>query len=134
MHRCWTAPARAREIPTSGKSVVPFCAVIELRRRIELAVAHPVWGPVVFIALAVLLGLVFIHVVFDDAGFVADVGAICFGVVTVLAAILCRRFQLDLPVFLVGLVEKRGPPRAARLSSPAISRLRTADFVLPLRR
>ena len=121
-------------MPTSGRSGIPFCAVIELRRKIELAVAHPVWGPVVIIALAVLLGLVFIHVVFDDAGFVADMGAICFGVVTVLAAILCRHLQLEMPVLLVGLVEKRGPPRAARRSSHAVSLLRTADFVLPLRR
>lgn len=108
--------------------------MIELRRKIELAVAHPVWGPVVIIALAVLLGLVFVHVVFDDVGFVADMGAICFGVVTVLAAILCRRFLLHLPLVLVGLVEKRGPPPSARRSSPAVSLLRTADFVLPLRR
>ena len=108
--------------------------MIELRRKIELAVAHPVWGPVVIIALAVLLGLVFVHVVFDDAGFLADMAAICFGVVTVLAAFLCRRFGLDLPHLLVGLVEKRGPPRAPRRSSPAVSLLRTADFVLPLRR
>jgi hypothetical protein len=109
--------------------------VIELRRKIELAVAHPVWGPVVIITLAVLLGLVFIHVVFDDAGFVADIGAICFGVVTALAAILGRSLRLGTPLFLVGLVqEERGPPGVTRRSSRPFSPPRTADFVLPLRR
>lgn len=108
--------------------------MIGLRRKIELAVAHPVWGPIVIITLAVLLGLVFVHVVFNDAGFVANLGAICFGVVTVLAAIPGRRFLLELPLLLVGLAEKRGPPRVARRSSSAVSLLRTADFVLPLRR
>ena len=108
--------------------------MIELRRKIELAVAHPIWGPVVIIALAVLLGLVFIHVVADDAGRLAEVGAICFGVVTLLVAILCRRLQLDAPLLFSGLVEERGPPRMARRASPAVSAERTADFVLPLRR
>lgn len=108
--------------------------MIELRRKIELAVAHPVWGPVVIIALAVLLGLVFIHVVFDDAGFLADVGAICFGVVTLLAAVLCRRFLLDVPLRLAGRVEKRGPPRPVRRSSLGLDPLRPSGFVLPLRR
>ena len=107
--------------------------MIELRRKIERAVAHPVWGPVVIIALAVLLGLVFVHVVFDDAGFLADMGAVCFGVVTLLAAVLCRRFLFDVPLRLVGRVEKRGPPQAVR-SSLGLSSLRTAGFVLPLRR
>lgn len=107
--------------------------MIELRREIERAIAHPVWGPVVIIALAVLLGLVFVHVVFDDAGFLADVGAVCFGVVTLLAAVLCRRFLLDVPLRLIGRVEKRGPPRALR-SSLGLGPMRTAGFVLPLRR
>jgi hypothetical protein len=108
--------------------------VIELRRKIEIAVAHPVWGPVVIIVVAVLLGFVFIHVVFDDAGFVADIGAICFGVVTALAAILCRGLRLGAPLFLVGLVQDRGPPGAARRSSPTFNPPQTAGFVLPLRR
>ena len=108
--------------------------MIELRRKIELAVAHPIWGPVVIIALAVLLGLVFLHVVADDAGFAADVGAICVGVVTMLAAMPCRRLRLDAPRFGIGLVEERGPPRLARRLSLALSVQRTADFVLPLRR
>ena len=123
-----------REIHLRAVTAVPLCAVIELRRKIERAVAHPIWGPVVIIALAVLLGLVFLHVVADDAGFVADVGAICFGVVAMFAAIMCRRLRLDAPLFLVGLVEERGPPRLGRRLLPALGVKRTADFDLPLRR
>ena len=108
--------------------------MIELRRRIEFAVTHPVWGPIVIVVLVVLLAAIFIHVVADDTGFVADVGVICFGVASALAAILCRRFPLEAPLLLVGFVQERGPPRFARCVSPAIAVQRTADFVLPLRR
>ena len=78
-------------------TAVLLCAVIELRRKIERAIAHPVWGPVVIVVLAVLLAVVFIHVVADDAGFVADVGAICFGVVVAAAVSLVGCTKISAP-------------------------------------
>lgn len=108
--------------------------MIEVRRKIQLAIAHPILGPVVIVALAFLLALVFIHVVFNDAGFVADVGAICFGVVSALAAILVRRLQPATPLLVLGRVQERGPPQVAGRSSRVTRFQRTADFVLPLRR
>jgi len=109
-------------------------AVIELRRKIELAIAHPVWGPVVIVVLAVLLALVFIHVALDDSGVAAGFGAICFGVATVLGAVLRKRFQLEIPSFAAVIAEERGPPPVVARASLRPCYERATDFVLPLRR
>lgn len=113
---------------------VPLDAVIELRRRIELAVAHPVWGPVVIVLIAIVLALVFIHVAQDDSGVAADIGAICFGIVTALGAVLRKRLRLEMPVLVTMMPKERAPPPVVAGASLRPCYERAADFVLPLRR
>lgn len=112
---------------------IPLSAVIELRRKIELAVAHPVLGPVVIVLLAVLLALVFIHVIQEDSGVAAGIGAICFGIVTVLGAVLRERLRLETPVLVVMACE-RGPPAVPAGASLRPRSKQGSNLVLPLRR
>lgn len=107
--------------------------VIRLRRMLERGRAHPVLGPILLIALAVLLSLVLLHVVVDG-GAAATIGAMCLALASVLALPLLARLRSRRSESPVSARGDRGPPAlsARHVLRPAVAAARSRSF--PLRR
>ena len=88
--------------------------MIRIRCMFELGRAHPLLGPILLVALVVLLALVLLHATHDGWDAVSELGAICFGVASVLGLVLLDRMRDRLSEALVSVRGDRGPPRSRR--------------------
>jgi hypothetical protein len=108
--------------------------VIRLRRTLERGRAHPVIGPILLIALALLLAMVFMHAAHDGHDPAVEVGAMCLAILTVLGPILLELACRFPPATVIRQRGDRGPPlaitdrRSTRLPQSA------PTFITPLRR
>ena len=88
---------------------------------------HPVAGPIVLVALVLVMAMVFLHAAQDGHDAAADLGAACLGVVTVLALVLAEGLGRRPASPTVAVRGDRGPPRAlsavAGPPRPAVSSL-----------
>ena len=85
--------------------------MIELRRKLERARAHPVLGPLVLIVLVLVLAMVFMHGVHDSHEVATDFGAVCIALATAFTfVVLVRVIRLMLKLSEIHRVS-RAPPR-----------------------
>lgn len=108
--------------------------MIRLRTFLERARRHPVLGPIVLVALVVLLALVFLHAAEDGHEAATQLGALCLAVLTILGPIVLERIRRTAHVAVAGVPVGRGPPQLEpqrRVTRPPGS---GSTFVSPLRR
>ena len=104
--------------------------MIRLRRMLERGRAHPVLGPILLIVLVLLLAIVFLHIAQD----VAEVGAICLAVATVVGLLLLVRLHRRMSEPLVAVRGDRGPPWVSDARTPQSAIVAVSSRTLPLRR
>ena len=99
---------------------------------LERGLAHPVLGPVVLIALVLVLAMLFLHVA-QDGNAAAEVGAMCLALATVLGLPLLERLRSRLSESLISVRGDRGPPAPPDIAPrPAVAAAGSRS--LPLRR
>jgi hypothetical protein len=102
--------------------------VIKLRRQIERGLRHPVVGPLLLLALAVLVAFMALHVTSESISGHAEL--ICAALALVLLVALSGGESPQLATRVVATNSSRGPPVASlRLRIPG----RDAPDYLPLR-
>lgn len=108
--------------------------MIRLRRMLERGRKHPVLGPIVLVLLVLLLAMVCFHAAQDGWDGAAEIGALCIGLVTMLAAVVSERARSRTPLLVVTQSLARGPPRAFHAVFIGSLRQARLDLALPLRR
>lgn len=108
--------------------------MIRLRRLLERGRAHPVLGPLVVIVLVLVLAMVFVHAAHDGHETVADLGAICVGLVTFLGVVLLERLRRCAPAPVIAVRGDRGPPRRVDARRARRAAFAVVPLHLPLRR
>ena len=105
--------------------------VIRLRRMLERGRAHPVLGPILLIALAVLLSLVLLHVVLDGSA-AAEIGAMCLALASFLGVPLLERLRGRLSEPLGSVRGDRGPPSLCtrHVLRPAVVAVQSRSLLL----
>ncbi len=106
--------------------------MIRLRRTLERGCAHPVFGPILFGVVVLLLALLLLHAA--HTGAVSELGAFCVGIAAFVGSVLLART--------FGLVSEpriaagggRGPPRSGRPPFLRPVAAATGTRNLPLRR
>lgn len=83
-------------------------AVIQLRRRLERGIRHPVVGPLLILLLAVLLAMTVMHETHESIG--GDPGEFCVALVGVLLALLTFVVQIVAFAHVLAPTLSRGPP------------------------
>jgi hypothetical protein len=99
---------------------------------LERGRAHPILGPILLIALVVLLAFVFLHLA--EEGTAAEIGAMCLALVTVLWLPLLERPRSTPTEPLVSAASDRGPPSVREGRKPRLARAAIHSRSLPLRR
>jgi hypothetical protein len=84
--------------------------VIELRRKLDRGLRHPVLGPILLILLALLMAMTVLHAVQDGHDAATELGAICFAILTILGPVVLIRMPRQCPVHLLEWRRDRGPP------------------------
>lgn len=84
--------------------------MIRLRRTIERGRAHPIFGPILLIVLALLLAMVFLHAAHDGQDAATEVGAFCLAILTILGPLIIERIRRTSPAIVVPVRGDRGPP------------------------
>jgi hypothetical protein len=114
--------------PVPSDSLVSLGDVIRLRRQIERGLRHPFVGPLLLLALAVLVAFIALHQTSETIAGHAEL--ICVAIALVLLAVVPGR---EAPRFLIRVSpvkSPRGPPIASR--ERRTLGVHTPDF-LPLR-
>lgn len=108
--------------------------MIEFRRRLERARAHPILGPIALIVLVLMLAMVFLHGMHDSHEAVVDFGEICVALAVAISFLILDRFRRASAPTVVIRRADRAPPLISRVgrSQPRI-RADAAGY-LPLRR
>lgn len=106
--------------------------MIRLRDMIERGCRHRLLGPIVILALAVLLASVFLHVALEGAEAAVELGELCVAIATILGSFLLARSR-GTSLARVGEVADRGPPRLAAVVATGLPGL-AAPVAIPLRR
>lgn len=108
--------------------------MIELRRRLERARAHPILGPIVIILLVLVLAMMFAHAVHEGQEAATEVGMFCLAVITVFGSIILERMLRTAPAAGVSVRGDRAPPSFTRLVRVVSARDPGFAFAPPLRR
>lgn len=108
--------------------------MIRIRQMLERGRAHPILGPILLIALVLVLAMLFFHAMHDGPGAATEVGSICLGIVTVLGLILLERLRRLAPQPLIRARGDRGPPPLVRTHTPRPTTHAASPLTLPLRR
>lgn len=108
--------------------------MIRRRRLLERGRAHPVLGPVILIALVLILGLLFVHAAHDGPNVATEVGAFCFAIAVFLGVILLERLRSLAPAPLIRTRRDRGPPAPRRLQLRRPRIVAATSLAIPLRR
>ena len=93
--------------------------------------AHPILGPILLIALALLLAMTMLHAVED--GHATEVGALCLAVITVIGLVVLILVRALAPAPCVAVRGDRGPPSPVRVITIECVRLPPL-LAFPLRR
>lgn len=101
---------------------------------IQRGLAHPVLGPLVLILLALLLSMVFLHMLEDGHGALGEFGAACVALASMLGVLLIARGQGLFGSTVAQARGDRGPPVTVlgRVTSGTVTTLSTRSS--PLRR
>lgn len=100
---------------------------------LERGLAHPVLGPVLLVALVLVLAMLFLHVA-EDGNAAAEVGAMCLALATVLGLPLLERLRSGPSESLISVRGDRGPPAQAVTHTPQPAVAAAGPRSLPLRR
>jgi hypothetical protein len=105
--------------------------VIRIRSAIERGCAHPVFGPLVVLAVLVLLAFVFLHFAHEGLE-VAELGAACLALATVLVVALVERPTPPVRAC-PAVATHRGPPGSS-IAYASTAGVEDCSRNLPLRR
>ena len=102
---------------------------------LERGRAHPIIGPILLIALVLVLAMVFLHAAHEGHGSATEVGVLCLAIVTLLGPLLLDGRRLRAPAPNIAARGDRGPPmRPLELSVRRPASLSAGWRALPLRR
>ena len=116
----------------TGRSVsVP--PVIRLRSLLERGLKHPVIGPVLLIALVIVLAMVFLHFV-EDSHAATSFGSACLALAAFLGSMLLTPIVRMRRGASISPRSDRGPPTVSFLRRPRLFSAHDPPLILPLRR
>jgi hypothetical protein len=95
--------------------------------------AHPIIGPILLVALVVLLAMVFLHVALEGLEAAAEIGAMCVAIATALGLLVPTRLRRGLSVETFSRPGERAPPWTLVLAVPSRPGI-TTSLSTPLRR
>jgi hypothetical protein len=118
-------------VRSAGRSVsVP--PVIRLRSLLERGLTHPVLGPVILVALVIVLAMVFLH--FAEDSHEASFGTACLALAAFLGSILLTPIVQSYRGASTSVRSNRGPPAVFSSRRPRLVAAHDPPLTLPLRR
>ena len=107
--------------------------MIRLRSLLERGLKHPVLGPVLLVALVIVLAMVFLHFV-EDSHEATSFGTACLALAAVLGSILLTPIVRTYRGAATSVQSNRGPPTVAFALRPRSFSTHDPPLILPLRR
>ena len=106
--------------------------MIRLRSLLERGLTHPVLGPILLVALVLMLAMVFLH--FAEDSHEANFGTACLAVAVFLGTILLVPMVRTYLESATSVQPDRGPPGVAFLRRPQFVSAHDPPVAIPLRR
>jgi hypothetical protein len=107
--------------------------MIRLRSLLERGLTHPVLGPVLLVALVIVLAMVFLHFV-EDSHEATSFGSACLALAAFLGSMLLTPIVRTFRVASTSVRSDRGPPALKLSRRPASVSAHDPPLILPLRR
>lgn len=107
--------------------------MIRLRSLLERGLTHPVLGPVILVALVIVLAMVFLHFV-EDSHEATSFGSACLALAAVLGTILLVPIVRTYRGAASSVRSNRGPPAVSLSGRPLLVSTHDPPLILPLRR
>jgi hypothetical protein len=106
--------------------------MIRLRWLLERGLRHPVLGPVLLVAMVIILAMVFLH--FAEDSHEASFGTACLALAVFLGSILLRPIVRTYRSASTSVRSNRGPPTATFSRRPRFVAAHDPPLIAPLRR
>src|SRR6188474_3076144 len=104
--------------------------MIRLRSLLERGLKHPVLGPVLLVALVIVLAMVFLHFV-EDSHEASSFGTACLALAAVLGSILLTPIIRTYRAVSTSVRSNRGPPVAFGSRQPRLVSTHDPPLTLP---